>query len=319
MTGASNPGAWGGRPDLKRSAVATVSAAVSGNVRAVPSATLYLDSEDGRPSFGNAYCVAFDTEDTAELEARSGLPVATLRLIGGALFPCVERGHKRTAERPYVTPVAKHCLVDALEAIRPGADLAALPGHYVVALLRELHEPKASPDDASAATLEAARQRVAQLHADELDGRAPDAGAWSAVRREAVAATDAAATPVGRKVAQFVETVAWPIGTMAEELPGLVERLHYDLGIAEQQARHSPEIKAVKQRVGQAYESIHKAAQSESSVTDEWYKARMAEHPDIQAHEASECQDQLIAVACAVCDQHGPRAYRLLIDALKQL
>ena len=157
-----------------------------------------------------------------------------------------------------------------------------------------------------------------QLHVDEIEGRAPDSATWSTARREAVAATDAAATRAGRLVAQFVETVAWPIGGMADELPELVERLHYELALAEQRARYSPEIKALKQRVGDAFAAIRKAAESNPSVVDDdWFMARMAEDPAIQAHDSPEIQDQLIAVACAVCDQRGPSAYRMVIDTLE--
>ena len=319
MTGASSSGAWGGSHERKRSAVASVSAAVSINPGALASARLQFSQRDGNAPVGNGYCIAFATVDPVEIEARSGLPAEVLMLIGGALYACWEWGPGRKVHVPYVAPVAKDYLVDALEAIRPGANLDALPTRYAIAWLRELRGLVPAQDDPADAPLPAAMQRVLQLHVDAHLGRVHDAATWSAVCRQAVAATDATTTGVGRAIAEFVEAVAWPMDSLRAELPELVERHFQKLAIAEQEARCTPEMRGITARGERAFEAIEREARGDPARSNAWMEERLAEDPDLQAFEAPEFQDQLAALACAVCDDLGPRAYRVLMDTLKRL
>jgi hypothetical protein len=319
MTGASSSGAWGGSHERKRSAVASVSAAVSGNPSALASARLQFSRREGNAPVGNGYCIAFATVDPVEIEARSGLPAEVLMLIGGALYACWAWGPGRNFQVPYVTPVANNYLVDALEAIRPGADLGVLPTRYVIAWLRDLRGLLPAPDGLADAPLPVAIQRVAQLHVDAHLGRVPDAATWSAVCRQAVAATDATTTGVGRAIAEFVEAVAWPMDSLRAELPELVERHFQKLAIAEQEARCTPEMLALQDRAYRAFDAIVREAGSDPARGGDWVEARVAEDPDCGAYHAAEFQDRLATLACAVCDDLGPRAYRVLIDTLKQL
>ena len=312
-------GAWGGNHERKRSAIATVSAAVSGRSRGLPGAVLRIDPDDSHTDLSNAYCIAFDTVDPAELEGRSGLPIWALMLISAALVSCWDWNHASSVQQRYVTPVARNGFVDALEAIRPGADLAGFPARYVIALLRDARGLVPPQDGVAAARLSRTIERVAQLHQDACDGCAPDDASWSAARGEAVAATDAANSTVGRVIAKFVEAVAWPMDSLVAELPDMVSEFLSDLVSAEQEVGYTVEMRDRFDRNSRAVAAILNEAKSSSPLDVEWIKARIAEHPDVQAFGAPEFQDQLIALARVVCDRHGPRAYRLLLDTLKGL
>ena len=319
MTAASHPGAWGGSEARKRSVVSVVAAAASGNALAMPGAKLHLQSGGSHPTFGAAYCLAFDTADPAELEARSGLPVRTLQLIGGALRSCWNWDFASGLSQSYVTLVARTAFADALDAIRPGADLAALPGRYLVALLRDVGGLLPPPDGVPDASLPRSIDRVLQLHLDAQAAAAAGDERWTAVRQEAMAAAGTVTTPIGRAVAEFVEAAAWPIDGFVDELPFLVEQLHEGLVTAERESAYTDDIRAVVDRYRRADAAVWDEAYARPTRDGAWIRARMAEDPDIQAYKAPEFQERLFALACAACDKHGTRAYRLLIDTLKEL
>ena len=319
MTAVPGSGAWDGSHEFKHSVVAVVAAAASGNAMAVPGAKLFLHSGDGHPAFGAAYCLAFDTVDPAELDARSGLPIRTLQLIGGALKPCWNLEFLRSHSDFYVTPVARNCFADALDAIRPGADLAALHGRYLVALLRDVGGLLPPPDGAPDAPLPRSIGRVLQLHFDAQAGDAAGDERWTTVRQEAMTAAGTVTTPVGRAVAEFVEAAAWPIDGFVDELPFLVEQLHEGLVTAERESAYTDDIRAVVDRYRRADAAVWDEAYARPTRDGAWIRARLAEDPDIQAYNAPEFQERLFALACAACDKHGTRAYRLLMETLKQL
>ena len=322
MTAASAAGAWGGSLERKQSVVAAVSAALSGNPLAWPYPALEVYRHEDGPANGNGYCLAFDTVDPAELEAKSGLPADVLRLIGGALCACTFQKWRDFKAEVYMTPVAKDCLVEALEAIRPGADLDALPGRYVVALLRNLQDLLPAVDGvagAAGAPLTVAIKRIAQLHRDALVGRVSDSVTWSAARRAAVTATDAVTTPAGTAIAQFVEAVAWPIDGLVPELPDLL-LLHMSLFGHLARMRRPAEVQAVMDRYNQALGDLLKLQAEATPPHDQaWLDARIAESPEAQAYKQPEFQARLDALFCEACDEYGPRSHRVLMDTLRQL
>lgn len=319
MGDTATTGAWGGSLERKQAVVGAVSAAIADNKFAWPSATLGLNRPDNGPRSGNGYCVAFDTDDASELERRSGLPVDVLLMLGAGLTGTVFLGWTGTPTPGHIVPSTENGLVHALEAVRPGANLEALRPLYVVALLRALRDlvPPDGVDDMPPPQL---IERIANLHLEALASRAADASTWSVVRREAVAATDAARTQLSQRVASFVESVAWPLEDLAVELPGVVEMLHLDICNWFVEALRTPEQQACFDRYLQASKEIREEQMRLGAVADDaWFQARLEESPAVQVISSPDFQRQLIALGHAAYDRHGPRAYRLLMDTLNRL
>ena len=220
-------GAWGDDPAHKQASLATARAALAA-APAVNAMPLLRMATDGY-FLGNVYCVAYGTVERSELEARSGLPTATLMLASSALCGCQyqiatdDQGHLG----PRLVDSAIEATIAALEAIPVGTDPLALARCYVSDLLDRLADLRDRDDRGLTPEHQSL---VRQLKCEHVKGRA-DPATFRAFRRAMMTASDHVGSDIEMTVLQFAESAAWPLPGLIEELPALVAKLHSSLRV----------------------------------------------------------------------------------------
>ncbi len=315
MSAETPPGAWGGDPERKRQVVEQVRAAAYGRDEVAAGAVLHLRHQDGRRTSGQIFAVAFDTADAAEIEARSGLPALVLRLIGGVLAACEHWSAGRDGKTGdlYVAPAAIDGAARMLEAIPVGADLAVLPQRYLVALLTQL---SADPGDdtwlAGSGTRDLLRSVLA-LHA----GDRRDKAEFRALRRDVVRATDAAESIPDRVVLTMLESVAWPIDDLTEELPGVVQTLHVNLSNALGSTQPTADERQIIADYQEASRALIEAFEADPSADVQRFLERMQASPAVHAFRDATFQARLVGYSHVACDEYAPKALALLQRVLR--
>ena len=304
-------GAWGDDPAHKQASLATARAALAA-APAVNAMPLLRMATDGY-FLGNVYCVAYGTVERSELEARSGLPTATLMLASSALCGCQyqiatdDQGHLG----PRLVDSAIEATIAALEAIPVGTDPLALARCYVSDLLDRLADLRDRDDRGLTPEHQSL---VRQLKCEHVKGRA-DPATFRAFRRAMMTASDHVGSDIEMTVLQFAESAAWPLPGLIEELPALVAKLHSSL------------------RVLQTFESPSHADQSVqdalSALTQQAYARRDAD-PSFDAVACILASPELAAVRdpayCkrrehldrAAAEAYMPFAVELLIGAFRK-
>lgn len=101
-------------------------------------------------------------------------------------------------------------LKSLIGSISPGADASRFAGQMVIWLLDDLI---AGLGDGDAATgLIAVARELGRMQADALSGAGPSPQVWRSVRRQAMAQTEAAVTPVVKAASRAIEAAAWDAG-----------------------------------------------------------------------------------------------------------
>lgn len=307
--------AWGGDAARKAAAVAAVAAAQ----RADPDVFLYpvfmlAEPGDAKGS-SQLFCSAFGTADPAELESRSGVDMVTLRVICSVL-PLLYtfepgKGDDQNQQR-IPTPASVDSAARAFEAIPVGADLDQIPRHYLQTLLADLTPGALLCGQALAPASEAARLQVAALHASE----STDASAYRTARRAAMSAADAATTELDADVLKFVESVAWPTGSVVGELPELAGTLHGELADALGRECLTAEERRVLLAARAKQKDLVSEFQRNPALGYDWLDKVMKECPEVVAGVAPELIARRQRAYNVTIEAYAPRAMATLLRAL---
>ena len=307
-------GAWGGDPGRKQASIAAARAAlaVGPAVVCVPRPFLATEHRD----WGNVYCTAYRTTDPAELEARAGLPVSTLMLASAALSGCDYyvwagdnmRHCKRLAGNALEAPIA------ALEAIPLGADTLALARCYVLDLLVRLERLRDLDGRGLTPEQRALPRRLATLHSEG----STDSVAFRALRRTAIAATDVATIEIEAAVMAFVESLAWPLAGVTDELPDILQRGHHGLRAALAPERPTPAEAAQMKAVDAMYDALQKRIWAEPGLDTKPEVARISATPESVAVWDTAFQVRLARYDLLAAEAYAPFAIDLLIGAFRR-
>lgn len=307
-------GAWDGDPARKQASIAAARAAIAAGPAVVCAPRLSIPDE--HRDWGNVYCTAYRTTDPAELEARAGLPVSSLMLASAALSGCDYyeladdgmRRRKRLAENALEAPIA------ALEAIPVGADTFALGRSYVLELLGRLERLRDLDGRGLTPEQRALPRRLATLHGE---GSA-DPFAFRALRRTTTAATDAAATEIETAVLAFVESLAWPLAGLTDELPDIVQRGHQGLRAALAPQRPTPVEAAQLKAVETMFDALDERRRAEPGLDTEPEVARIQATPEFRAVIDLAFQVRLEHYDHLAAEAHAPFAIDLLLGAFRK-
>ena len=307
-------GAWGGDPARKQVSIAAARAALAAGPFVVCAPRLSLADE--HRDWGNVYCTAYRTKDPAELEARAGLPVGTLMLASAALSSCDYyeladdgmRRRKRLAENALEAPIA------ALEAIPVGADTPALARSYVLDLLGRLERLRDLDGRGLTPEQRALPRRLATLHGE---GSA-DPVAFRALRRTATAATDAATAEIEAAIMAFVESLAWPLAGLIDELPDIVQRGHQGLRAALAPERPTPVETAQMKAVDAMCDALDERRRAEPGFDTEPEVDRIQATPEFLAVIDLAFQVRLEHYDHLAAEAYAPFAIDLLLGAFRK-
>ena len=308
-------GAWGGDPARKQASIAAARAALAAGPFVVCAPRLSLADE--HRDWGNVYCTAYRTKDPAELEARAGLPVGTLMLASAALSSCDYyvladdgmRRRKRLAENALEAPIA------ALEAIPVGAGTFALGRSYVLELLARLERLRDLDGRGLTPEQRALPRRLATLHSEG----STDPVAFRALRRTTIAATDAATTEIEAAVLAFVESMAWPLAGLTDELPDILQQGHVGLRAALAPERPTPVEAAQLKSVEAMFDALDARRQAEPTFDTEADVARIQATPEFLAVIDLAFQVRLEHYDHLAAEAYAPFAIDLLLGAFRKV
>ena len=308
-------GAWGGDPARKQASIATARAALA----AVPVVSLrprFKLAAPGNDEVSNVYCAAYGTDDPAELETRSGLPASTLMLVSAALRACERWGASDDGGRrelPLVEPVAG-APVEALEAIRVGADPLAIARSYVVELFGRLEALR--DHDGRGLTTEqcALLHRLATLHRDDCT----DPAAFNELRREAMAMTDRTSGEFEKPVLKFVEALAWPLAGLTGELPEIVGTLHMELFDRLSPEQPSPADKAIGEAANALARALMARIEADPTLDNEAEYARLRATPEFVAMRDPAFRARQSRLDLVAAEAYAPFAVDVLLTAFRR-
>ena len=308
--------AWGGDAARKQASIEVARAALAAEPAVTYSPSLKLASTGQVHYPSNVYCAAYGTADPLKLEARAGLPASTLLLASAALGACEywgwsSEGNGRVLRRAGVaddTPIA------ILEAIRTGADPLSVARHYVVDLLRALAAIRDRDGGSLAPDQQALVCQLATLHEEGCT----DPVEFRAIRRTAVATTDAASGDVATTVLGFAETVAWPLPGLAGELPEFVMRVHFDLRLHLARERITAAEQATIDALSARYGVAHKRVDADPTLDVAAEFAKVETSPEYAAVYAPAFVARLEHYERAAAEAYAPFAVDLLIGAFRK-
>ena len=308
--------AWGGDAARKQASVAAARTALAAGPDVTYSASLKLSSTGQADDPSNVYCAAYGTADPLELETRAGLPASTLLLASAALGACEywgwsSEGDGRVLRR---AGVADDAPIAVLEAIRTGADPLALARHYVVDLLRALAAIRDRDGRGLTPDQQALVRKLATLHEEGCT----DPAAFRAIRRTAMATTDAASGDVATTVLGFAETVAWPLPGLAGELPEFVMRVHFDLRLHLARERITAAEQATIDALSARYGVTHKRVDADPTLDVAAEFANVETSPEYAAVYAPAFVARLEHYERVAAEAYAPFAVDLLIGAFRK-
>ena len=307
-------GAWGGDPARKQASIAAARAALAAGPVVVCVPRLFLADE--HRDCGNVYCAAYGTADPTELEARAGLLVGTLMLASAALSACDHyvladdgiRKRKRLAGNALEAPIA------ALEAIPVGVDTEALGRRYVVDLLGRLEVLRGLDDHPLSAEQRALVHRLAKLHDEGCAGPAE----FRALRRAAIAATNAATVELEAASLAFVESLAWPLAGLMAELPEILSLGHQGLRACLAPERPTPAEAAQMRSVDAMFEAMGKRIKVEPEFDVDAGVASIEATPEYRATRHPAFQVRLEHYDLLAAEAYAPIAIDLLLGAFRK-
>ena len=308
--------AWGGDAARKQASIAAARTALAAGPDVTYSASLKLASTGQAHYPSNVYCAAYGTADPVELEARAGLPASTLLLASAALGACEywgwsSEGNGRVLRRAGVaddTPIA------ILEAIRTGADPLSVARHYVVDLLRALAAIRDRDGGSLAPDQQALVCQLATLHEEGCT----DSAEFRAIRRTAVATTDAASGDVVTTVLGFAEAVAWPLPGLAGELPEFVMQAHYELRMHLAPERITAAEQSTIDALSALYGAAHKRVEADPTLDVAAEFAKVDASPEYAAVYAPAFVSRRERYERAAAEAYAPPAIDLLLGAFRK-
>ena len=309
-------GAWGGDPARKQASITAAREALAARPAVMCYPDLWLGAAGQPNDPSNVFCAAFGTADPAEIEAHAGLAVGTLMLASAALSACEYSG--TTAEdNVSATRMAAGtdgAPIEALEAVRVGADPLALARCYVVDLLGRLATLVDSDGQVLAPEQQALVRQLATLHESGCN----DAAAFRTSRRAATSATDAASGDVASAVLGFVESVAWPLAGLTGELPMLVANFHAFLRFHLRPERPTAEEQAALDALNKLTSAAHERYQASVDVDLRAELAKVATAPEYAAVNNLAFQARLAHYERVAAEAYAPFAVERLIGAFRR-
>jgi hypothetical protein len=308
-------GAWYGDPARKQASIAAARAALARDPAVTCDPTLSLGAPGHANAFSNVYCAAFGTADPAELEARAGLPASTLRLASAALLGCEywERDPQGVPHAPRMCAGAEGAPLAALEAIPPGAHPMELARRYVVALLGAVAELHDRDGQGLAPERQALIYQLAALHEEGC----ADAAAFRALRYTSMRATDVATGDFAITALTFVESAAWPLASLAAELPLTTCRLHFELRVQTAPERPSPTEQATLESLWALHRAVDERPRVEPTLDRKAELARIEATPEYAAVYNPSFQARLVHYDRVAAEAYAPFALDLLLRAFR--
>ena len=239
-----------------------------------PNFSLAPDDEPAKPS--QFFCAAFGTADAAELEARSGLSLVVLRLVSAVLLVCDSwQADADGGTELFLAAAAADGAHRALEAIAPRrgprGDSPRLPARAAVG-------PESGALLEGRALGAEAREALSQVAALHRAGTG-DAAAFRAARRAAVQCTDGATADLDRTVLAFVESVAWPVDGLDQELHQFISVLHGSLGAALCSEQPTAEERRIRDVKDATYGALVREFRGDASMSWERVEERARQAP----------------------------------------
>ena len=308
-------GAWGGDPARKQAAIATARAALA-TIPVVSLRPRFKLATPGHDEVSNVYCAAYGTDDPAELGSRAGLPASTLLLASAALRACERWGASDEGGRrelPLVPPVAG-VPVEALEAIRVGADPLAIARSYVVELLSRLEAMHDHDGRGLTPEQRALLRRLATLHRDDCT----DPAVFRELRREAMATTDGVSGEFEAPVLQAVEALAWPLAGLMDELPVIMSDLHMQLVYRLSPEQPSPADKAIGEAANALARAVMARIEADPTLDNEAEYARLRATPEFVAMRDPAFQARQARLDLVAAEAYAPFAVDVLLTAFRK-
>ncbi|NWK94587.1 hypothetical protein DM806_02655 [Sphingobium lactosutens] len=189
----------------------------------LPATILKWDADSEIHSLGGALA---ETDDRATFEEKTGIPLECAMLCEALMALAVDISADPTSAQGFSMRGPSGILsfgMEWLDAVRPGADLSEVVPQFAAYILGII----SSDVFALAGEIEPPVKAVAaQIHAlwlRELAGETIASSEWSIVRRKAMAATTSNRSLFGHTIATFVESVAWPVRSLAPEFVALFQ------------------------------------------------------------------------------------------------
>lgn len=309
-------GAWGGDPLRKRTSIAAARKALESGPVVMCSPPLRLGAAGQANDPSNIYCAAYGTDDPAELEARAGVPTSTLMLVSATLGHCeywapTGEGDQRA---PRMAAGLEGAPIDALEAIRAGADPTSLERCYVVDLLRRLTAIQDRGGRGLNHDQQALMRQLASLH----DDGSTDPATFRAVRRMATEATDAATGELETTVLRFVESVAWPLGGLSAELPWITSRVNFELRTQLAPERPSVAEQATLEALATRYRALNERYEAEPDLDFKAELGKIKATPEFAAANEPAFMARLQGYDAAAVEAYAPFAVGVLVGAFSR-
>ena len=308
-------GAWGGDAARKQASIATARAALA-TVPVVSLRPKLKLATPGHDEVSNVYCAAYGTDDPAVLESRAGLPVSTLMLTSAALRACERWGASDNGGRrelPMVPPVAG-VPVEALEAIRVGAEPIAIARSYVVELLGRLEILGDRDGRGLTPEQRALLRRLATLHRDDCT----DPAVFRELRREAMATTDGVSGEFEAPVLQAVEALAWPLAGLMDELPAIMSDLHMQLVYRLSPEQPSPEAKAMSEAANAMAQALSARIEADPTLDVDAEYARLRATPEFMAMRDPAFRARQSRLDLVAAEAYAPFAVDVLLTAIRK-
>ena len=157
-------------------------------------------------------------------------------------------------------------------------------------------------------------RRLATLHGE---GSA-DPVAFRALRRTATAATDAATAEIEAAIMAFVESLAWPLAGLIDELPDIVQRGHQGLRAALAPERPTPVETAQMKAVDAMCDALDERRRAEPGFDTEPEVDRIQATPEFLAVIDLAFQVRLEHYDHLAAEAYAPFAIDLLLGAFRK-
>ena len=209
--------AFHGNPELKARLVDPLRPRWAAN-ELIPASILRWDTENNLYSLCGGL---ISGQDRDQFEQQTGIPIEMAMLCEALIISNIEVvGDPTHPKRGFTMDGSKEIMsfgMEWLDAVRPGADLSGVVPGFMVQLFSTL-----LADDFALAkhidpNVRIAASRVLDLWSRELAGEAVPPSDWKAVRKAAVNANEACSDPSCLLLAGTVETLAWPLQSVAPE------------------------------------------------------------------------------------------------------
>jgi hypothetical protein len=216
--------AFQGDPELKAHLVDPLRPQWAAN-ELIPASILNWDTENKAYSL----CAAMiKGNDKDEFERQTGIPLEMAMLCEALIASNIEVAGDPTNPKGFRMDGSKEIMsfgMEWLDAVRPGADLSGVVPRFMAQWLTTLLAADFVLADHIEPDVRAAATCILGLWNRELAGEAIASKEWNPVRKTAVEAFDKLEDPWCMSIANVVETLAWPLRSVAPEFVINFQRL----------------------------------------------------------------------------------------------